>query len=151
MRIVLAVALAFFSFAVHAQWGGALQGLGEGLQRWAEMEQQRQQMRQQHEFEMQRIEREHELRMQQLDREDQRRRELQRAEHERQARAEQQAGASERHKVEAAHPGWLQTVRSDDFRQWMGRQPGSVQNLAASPRADDAILLIDLYKRDKNQ
>lgn len=144
---VAAMALAYPSVALpQSAAAGALKGLGDGLQRWAEMEQQRLQaqelMRQQYEYDMQRIERQNQLQMQQLDREEQLRREKAKQEYERQARSD------ERSRLDSAHPGWWQTVRSEQFKQWMDRQPASVQNLSKSHKADDAILMLDLFKRD---
>jgi len=51
-------------------------------------------------------------------------------------------------KIENAHPGWQQTVRTQDFSNWKSRQPPSVLRLGASESAQDAILMLDLYKRD---
>jgi hypothetical protein len=51
-------------------------------------------------------------------------------------------------KVEAAHPGWGVIVRSTEFRTWMQHQPSSLRKMAESPTADQAILILDLYKRD---
>lgn len=136
----------------HAQVGGAiLQGLGESLQRWAVLEQQRLQaeelMQRQHELDMRRIEREHELRL------DQARMDNLRREADERARIWQEKKEREHElaKMNAAHPGWVQTVRSDSFRQWKNQQPASVQALGASDRADDAILMLDLYKRDSSR
>ncbi len=58
--------------------------------------------------------------------------------------------AREELKVEAAHPGWIQTVRTKEFAKWMSQQPDSVRRLAQSNQAQDAILMLDLYKRDRN-
>lgn len=51
-------------------------------------------------------------------------------------------------KVEDAHPGWQQVVRTRDFANWISKQPSSVRRLAASESAQDAILVLDLYERD---
>ena len=49
------------------------------------------------------------------------------------------------YQVAKRHPGWENTVRSKSFKDWLGKQPQSVQHLAASDRPEDAILLLDLY------
>jgi hypothetical protein len=51
-------------------------------------------------------------------------------------------------KVEAVHPGWTKTMGTADFKTWLAKQPASVRKLEQSDRSDDAILLLDLYKRD---
>jgi len=52
-------------------------------------------------------------------------------------------------KVEAAHPGWIATIRMPQFLAWKAVQPASVQTLATSERPEDAILMLDLFKRDQ--
>jgi hypothetical protein len=70
---------------------------------------------------------------------------------EQQQRAEQaqrQRGADVSSQMEAAHPGWVRTVQSRAFGAWKTKQPPRVQALGASNRPEDAILMLDLYKRD---
>lgn len=52
-------------------------------------------------------------------------------------------------KLEYFYPRWVETVRSKEFSDWQDRQPASVQSLAHSPKAKDAILMLDLYERDR--
>lgn len=51
--------------------------------------------------------------------------------------------------VEDMHEGWKQTVSSDEFKGWFKAQPANVQALANSPRARDAIRLLDSFKAAK--
>lgn len=55
---------------------------------------------------------------------------------------------AEEAKVELAHPGWIDLVRTNQFSTWVKSQPASVRRLTQSDRAEDAILVLDLYKRD---
>jgi hypothetical protein len=48
--------------------------------------------------------------------------------------------------VSAVHPGWTETVRTPEFIDWMKQQPAEVRTLAESPKADDAIKLLNSYK-----
>lgn len=74
----------------------------------------------------------------------QRQLELQRRQQEAQNRRSNEA---ELEKLERAHPGWRALVGTKKFSAWTARQPPSVQRLADSPRSDDAILMLDLYKQ----
>jgi hypothetical protein len=51
--------------------------------------------------------------------------------------------------VESMHPGWGATVNTDEFKSWLERQPPEVRARAQSEFAWDAIMLLDLYKREK--
>jgi hypothetical protein len=139
----IAVATGVLSAAGDAgaqAWAGALEGLGQGIQDMSalvETEMQRQLMLKQHELEMQRIEREYQLRREDRQREIESRRVLQ----------VQQARAQ----VETAHPGWVSTVRSQDFRIWLALQPDSVKQLASTQQAQAAITVLDLFKRDQER
>ncbi|HEY5800921.1 MAG TPA: hypothetical protein VIT92_11920 [Burkholderiaceae bacterium] len=48
--------------------------------------------------------------------------------------------------VENVHPGWLALVKTPEFKDWHAKQPAEIRALSASPRADDAILLLNTYK-----
>lgn len=48
--------------------------------------------------------------------------------------------------VEAAHPGWLQTVATPAFAAWRDAQPPEVVALGSSPHAADAIHMLSLFK-----
>ena len=52
-------------------------------------------------------------------------------------------------RVEAVHPGWMQTVASNEFRVWKSLQNQQVQRLSASPDPADAIEVLNLFKRDR--
>lgn len=52
--------------------------------------------------------------------------------------------------VEAAHPGWMETIKSPSFLKWRAVQPASLEALTSSDRSQDVILILDLYKRDQN-
>jgi len=48
--------------------------------------------------------------------------------------------------LEAAHPEWETTAVSDEFRDWISKQPANVQALTKSSIASEAIWLFDTYK-----
>ena len=152
--IAIAALLAVFSGTANAQsaWGtaifGALEGLGkaaeESHKQEAGRDRQLQVLERQHRFEIERIEREH-----QLKREEQARQEALLQDQDNAKRRDAKAAGQQ--KLHAAHPDWLTIVRTQDFRSWAGQQPESVKRLAVSDRAADAILIFDLYKRDKGR
>ena len=47
--------------------------------------------------------------------------------------------------VEDAHPNWKDTVRKPEFATWLQQQSDDIQKLASSPRAKDAIELLDHF------
>ena len=100
-------------------------------------ERQKQLMLQQHQLEMQRIEREFQLRAQAEERARQRSIETRKQEEIQIERA-----------MESAHPGWRTTANSKAFLDWKDRQPASVRGLYESDRLADAMLMLDLFKRD---
>ncbi len=53
-------------------------------------------------------------------------------------------------RVERAHPGWRNTVRTPEFVAWHVSAPREVKALTGSTRADDVILLLNLYRRDSS-
>ena len=167
---ILVFLISFFPVLASAQWGegaaGALEGLGRAGQEIG-----RQMMEQ--EFERQRLERqmeqdrrrfEFQQQLQERQREIDRQRALDQQRAAAQAKLEREAMAAERSRLEAerlrleeerakawveqAHPGWENTVRTPEFSRWKDKQPASVKALVASPRANDAILMLDLYKKD---
>jgi hypothetical protein len=56
---------------------------------------------------------------------------------------------TEQRLVGIVHPGWLSTVKEKEFVDWMGKQPDTVRALAASPEAEDAIAMLNMYKATK--
>jgi hypothetical protein len=138
MKHAALAAFLLLSTPCLAQYGGARSGAGDALQdigrRMQEHDSQLELMREQHRLEMERMERESALRRE--------------AAKERE-RAADRAHQGEFAKIELAHPGWQRTVRSTDFEAWLQRQPASVRSLTASEHASDAILLLDLYQRDR--
>lgn len=152
-RLVVTILLAslYFPVSALAQWGaaaaGALSGAADAMQgvgrMMLESSIQEDLMRKQHELEMQRIERQHEMNMEALRNEQRERERL--ANDQREERERQIAYLNQ------AHPGWQSLVTTDVFRQWRSRQPESVQQLARSKSAQDASLLLDLFKRDTTQ
>lgn len=154
MKLILAaLILALLPGAASSQsaWGtaisGALEGLGksaeESLKQEAERDRQLQILERQHRLEMERIEREYQLRREEQVRQQALLRDRENAK-------QRDAKTAEIQKLEAAHPGWTTIVRTQEFRSWSEQQPESVKGLGHSGRATDAILMIDLYKRDKN-
>jgi len=53
----------------------------------------------------------------------------------------------EKARVERAHPGWLQTINTPEFQAWRAAQPPEIQALGASDIAEDAIEMLNAYKR----
>jgi hypothetical protein len=123
-------------------WGGALGGLGDALQRQAELDQQADEQKelilQQHNLEMERMRYQFEMQRQAQER----------AAQQQAAQRAADDAAAER-QVEAAHPGWRAVVKTSEFHRWRQMQPASVQQLGASSRPQDAILMLDLFKRDR--
>jgi hypothetical protein len=123
-------------------WGGALGGLGDALQRQTELDQQAEEQKalilQQHNLEMERMRYQFEMQRQAQERATQQ-----------QAAQRAADDAAADRQVEAAHPGWRALVKTSEFHQWRQTQPASVQQLGASPRPQDAILMLDLFKRDR--
>lgn len=56
------------------------------------------------------------------------------------------AAETESRLVNIAHRGWTDTVKTQAFVDWMGKQSPEVQALGASPVAEDAIQLLDSFK-----
>lgn len=141
MKALRTTLLAAFLTAPVAHAQGIRGGMGEALQRIGSQMQeygaQSDLMEQQHRQEMERMRLQQQLEM-----------ERQRQQQQQAEQARQQQAAQVERTMEAAHPGWRQTVRSPAFDAWIARQPSSVQGLAASERPADAILLLDLFKRD---
>lgn len=160
--VAVAILLFFYadspSFAGGHGWGaigGAADAMQEMSRDLAEQSFQEDLLRKQQQFELEQQRRAFEF-------------ERQRAEEERarqeEAYRQQQAIAAERKrlederrklqserehaKVDAVHPGWRQIVRSPQFDEWFNKQPAAIQNLQNSSRAEDAIALIDAFKRD---
>lgn len=48
------------------------------------------------------------------------------------------------------HPDWEEVASSDSFRDWLGNQPDSMQQMYNSDYADDASALLDFYKAVHN-
>jgi hypothetical protein len=142
--------LAWFGASAFAQWdaflGGAAQSASDQLEqkmrRESDLDQQKALMDRQHELEMHRIREEYRLRAEEQDRN--RRSGVDRP------TANQKNEQSVVSQIEAVHPGWQTLVRSSDFTNWMRRQPNSIRALANSERVSDAILMVDLYKKDRN-
>lgn len=67
------------------------------------------------------------------------------------ARIEQRLSAAQKQaeldRVSERHEGWQETVKTPEFTQWFAGQDETVKRLAASPRARDAIQMLDLYQR----
>lgn len=58
--------------------------------------------------------------------------------------------ASEEQVLGQVYPEWRQTVNSNEFKQWFGNRPESIQQLASSTSARDAIDLLDFYTSSVN-
>lgn len=53
--------------------------------------------------------------------------------------------------VSIKHEGWQETVKTSDFTNWFKGQAPELRALADSPRAVDAIRLLDAFKAAKNK
>jgi hypothetical protein len=53
--------------------------------------------------------------------------------------------------VKGAYPDWQDTVHSDDFSGWLGKQPLKVQDLKGSMESEDYIYLLKCYNADKSE
>lgn len=62
-------------------------------------------------------------------------------------RLEKQA---EINKVERVHPGWQELIKTPKFRTWFDKQPIGMRALGDSGKAEDAITVIDTYKKVPN-
>lgn len=51
--------------------------------------------------------------------------------------------------VDFKHPGWEESVQSPEFQTWYGKQAPEVQALAQSPKAQDAIAMLDAFAAAK--
>lgn len=51
--------------------------------------------------------------------------------------------------VNVAHRGWKDLVKTKDFTDWYAKQPTEVQQLGASPVAEDAIALLDRFQAQR--
>jgi len=47
--------------------------------------------------------------------------------------------------IDAKHDGWEETINTPEFAAWYRTQPAEIQRLSASPKAKDAIRMLDLY------
>jgi hypothetical protein len=153
----VAVVAGLLAAALSAQAGGAAgalsgmaQSLSDMLERDIEHDRQKELIQRQHDLEMQRIRQQYELQRQANEAAAAREREASQAAAARQREASERADRAARAKVEAAHPGWNQTVRAPEFRAWRDRQPASVQTVIKfSADPDQVILVLDLYERDR--
>ena len=64
---------------------------------------------------------------------------------------EQRQYAAEEQQVTQKYPEFVQTVNSTEFLTWFSDQPDAVQALAASPKAKDAIAVMDYYSASRRQ
>ncbi len=53
--------------------------------------------------------------------------------------------------IDLKHDGWEETINSKEFEVWYGAQPKDVQQLSASPKAQDAIRMLDLFRSDEDK
>jgi hypothetical protein len=53
--------------------------------------------------------------------------------------------AEERAYIRLKHPSWRETVKTTDFREWLGAQPDDVKQLAASDSGNDAVKMLDKF------
>ena len=53
--------------------------------------------------------------------------------------------------VDLRHEGWEDSIKTPEFEQWFGRQAPDIQALANSPKAADAIRMLDAFKADSDK
>jgi hypothetical protein len=63
------------------------------------------------------------------------------------ARLEAKAAERESQRIERVHPSWTDTVKSEEFIAWRKAQDERVNALGASPFAEDAIEMLDLFEK----
>lgn len=125
-------------------YSGAANGLSEALKGYSENLRMEAEADYRQKLELQRMERQHQMDMQKI--------EMQRkprTENEEGKRAIDVDRETNERLLEQAHPGWLSIAKSEKFQQWKKKQPQSVQALGDSPHAKDAILMLDIFKRDQ--
>ena len=161
---IAVLVISLLATGAHAQgWGGALEGGARGMQQsidtWQRVEREKELIKQQNEFLMEQdriqAERERQLilerRAQELARQQEQRQAEERIQRERASLAAERAKLEmtrAKLAVEQAHPGWESAIRTEQFSAWRKGQPASVQRLGESDDPKDAILMLDLYKRD---
>lgn len=59
--------------------------------------------------------------------------------------------ALEEARIEGKYEDWRDTVNTVDFAQWFIAQPADVRSLAESPRARDAIRMLDMFHATKSR
>jgi hypothetical protein len=60
--------------------------------------------------------------------------------------AKQQSHDMQMNQLETAHSDWREVVVGDDYKNWLGAQPSSVQAMMSSEDAADNIYLLDGFK-----
>lgn len=63
------------------------------------------------------------------------------------ARVEAKAAQREAQRIERTHPSWQDTVKTEEFLEWRASQDERVNALGASPYAEDAIEMLDLFSK----
>lgn len=53
--------------------------------------------------------------------------------------------------IDLKHEGWEDDINSPEFEAWFGKQGADTKALAASPKAADAIRLLDQFKADREK
>ncbi|MBI4195959.1 MAG: hypothetical protein HY526_12870 [Betaproteobacteria bacterium] len=149
MRYLIAVGLVAALPVVAADWrsppGGPTFDTGELARQHSLLDEQRRRLDHERQLESQRLEREHRFQIERL-RHEQRLEVLLR---EREARLrEQDWQRATDDEVERAHPGWKSLMSTAQFNAWYLDQPASLQRLRDSGRAEDVMVVLDLYKRD---
>lgn len=62
----------------------------------------------------------------------------------------QTSEAFERMQLSNKYPDYVETVQSKEYRKWLIDQPSEINNLINSPKASDAILVLDRYSQYLN-
>lgn len=63
------------------------------------------------------------------------------------ARVEAKAAEREAKAIERKHPAWQDTVKTEEFLAWRASQDERINALGASPYAEDAIEMLDLFAK----
>ncbi len=63
------------------------------------------------------------------------------------ARVEAKAAEREAKAIERKHPAWQDTVKTEEFLEWRASQDERINALGASPYAEDAIEMLDLFSK----
>lgn len=142
MKYIATLLLCFsFSAANAVDWGGALKGASDSLDRSIARDDQ-----------IAAEDRAFARRMAELDRYERMQkthesiRQLQEEKNRLAAENERLARQLEMQKVEAVFPGWQDTIKTEKFKAWYKQQPQALIDMGNSWKSEDALFVLNAYK-----